>query len=282
MHSCFLVLSLSSFLVASLPLGNVIACLTRWFTSGLLLHQWAWLWGRDGCEKHSILGEEQWKWLEEELLLHPKSVNNGSDSMTTNKAPELFIILSSVQVWSTNPALEGWGQFPAEQERLWNLLERHYTAAAESSSSPVVVFLSGDVHHAEVIGQRGYLEVTSSGMTHHCGQSKLYGRLCRPLVESFSAHRHSPSEYFIGHNYGTVTVDWTKRFVSIRVHDSSATTVLYVEQTLDGKDVALPLYQDIPHTLDGHLIPYARRIGWMWAVAIMTVMVATKLFRRDG
>jgi hypothetical protein len=259
-----------------MPLGNAVACITRWLTSGLLLHKWAWLWGRDGCERESLLGDEQWKWLEQELL-HP---HFNEAAATTEVPPEVFFVLSSVQVWSTNPAMEGWGHFPAEQERLWNLLQQHYAAAGGGAP---VIFLSGDVHHAEVLGQNGYLEVTSSGMTHHCGQSKLYGQLCRPLLESFSEHRHSPSSYFIGHNYGTIDIDWGKRAVTVQVHDSNGQVALQVEQLLDGSPPKLPLYRDLPHTMDGHLIPRARRLAWTTALALvvaMTVMVASQTTRR--
>ncbi|KAG7369483.1 alkaline phosphatase D precursor [Nitzschia inconspicua] len=266
-----------------LPLGNVIACITRWFTSGLLLHQWAWLWGRKGCEKHSMLGEKQWNWLTNELLLpnDPSDVDNNNNNnnndnndhsiIKNTQTPDVFLILSSVQVWSTNPALEGWGQFPAEQERLWDLLTLHY-----SRGGAPVIFLSGDVHHAEVIGQEGYIEVTSSGLTHHCGQPKLYGQLCRPLVESFSAHRHSPTEYYIGHNYGRVEVDWKKRQVRVQVHDSTARVVLQTEPlSMDGR-LLLPTYESLPRTLDGHLIPYAH--GVVSIVLLAALGAATTFF----
>jgi PhoD-like phosphatase len=245
-------------------LGNAIACITRWLTNGLLVHHWAWLWGRAGCENNSILGEEQWTWLEEQLLLPSQ------DDSAIIVEPDVILILSSIQVWSTNPAMEGWGHFPTEQKRLFHLLERHY----EKSTAPVI-FLSGDVHHAEILGQSGYLEVTSSGMTHHCGQPTLYGGLCRPLLEAFHAHRYTRQAYFIGHNYGTVQIDWRRRFVSIQVHDARGDVVLQVEQALDGSQVMLPSFDTLPPTMDGHLIPYARRI--VWTLVVATILSMTML-----
>jgi alkaline phosphatase D len=142
------------------PMGNAIACMTRWLTSGLLLHRIAWLWGRDGCQNNQVLGEEQWKWLEDELM---------SPSLNGKDTPELFIVASSVQIWSTNPAMEGWGHFPSEQEKMWNLLRKYYARGrnneGKSTTSVPVVFLSGDVHHAEISGQQGYFEITSSGLS---------------------------------------------------------------------------------------------------------------------
>ena len=51
-----------------LPMGNAIACGTRWLTAGLSLHKLAWLWGSGHCQDNTILGQEQWDWLEETLL----------------------------------------------------------------------------------------------------------------------------------------------------------------------------------------------------------------------
>jgi hypothetical protein len=227
-----------------------------------MLHRLAWLWGQGGCENNSILGTAQWNWLESELLNRPE---DGEGSK-----PELFIVLSSIQIWSTNPAMEGWGQFPGEQQRLWNLLQRHYDSPKEDGKGPApVIFLSGDVHHGEILGQQGYFEVTSSGMTHHCGQPKLYGRFCRPILETFHAHRHDSSEYYIGLNYGTLQVDWTQRIATVQVRNADGEVMLQVEQPLDGLPRKLPEFEALPHTLDGHLIPYAWRILWTAVVALM-------------
>jgi len=241
------------------PMGNAIACMTRWLTSGLFLHRVAWLWGRGQCENGTILGLEQWNWLQQQLLEEDDSA--------------LIIVASSIQIWSTNPAMEGWGQFPKEQERLSNLLRLHY----EKSTSPVI-FLSGDVHHAEISGQPGYLEITSSGLTHHCGQPKLYGRLCRPLLENFHGHRHSKQDYYIGLNYGIIEIDWIQRRANIQIHNYGGETVLQVDQPLDFRPdgSSFPSSQKCPQTWDGHLLPYASRIFWTLLAAIL--VVSTRLW----
>jgi alkaline phosphatase D len=245
-----------SFAHVPLPMSNAIACATRWWTSGLYLHKFAWMWGMPNCEENQVLGESQWKWLEEALLQNSKA--------------DVHIIVSSIQVWTTNPAMESWGQFPKEQERLWDLLQRHY---AKPNYSPVV-FLSGDVHHGEVSGQPGYLEITSSGLTHHCGEPKLYGRLCQPLLENFNQHRYEPNSFYVGLNYGMLHVDWEARNIQVQVKDASGGTVLQVQQSLDAASpVELPAYKDLPHTWDGHLIPWVRRI-------LMAILVAIVIARR--
>jgi alkaline phosphatase D len=262
-----------------MPMGNAIACATRWWTAGLYLSKFAWLWGMDGCEQNELLGEAQWKWLEEELLSLSNNSSSSSSSSPNANAPELFIIGSSVQVWTTNPAMESWGHFPKEQERLWNLLERHYNNAnanTNTKKAAPVMFWSGDVHHAEIIGQPGYLEITSSGLTHHCGEPKLYGPLCQPLAKTFKNHRYQPDAYYIGYNYGVLEVDWDARIATVQIKNATGGTVLQVDQSLD-TPVQLPAYKELPHTWDGHLIPWLRRV---LVAIILAIGIARRLLKR--
>lgn len=242
-----------------LPMGNAVACATRWATAGLNLWKYAKWWGKEGCEDAEMLGEEQWKWLRHELL---------------SSHADLNIIVSSVQIWTTNPAMESWGQFPKEQERLWNLVQEHY---AKASVGPIM-FWSGDVHHAEIIGQPGYFEVTSSGMTHHCGQPKLYGQLCRPILESFKDHRWKEDSFFVGLNYGVLTVDWNTRVATVEIKNDQGDTVLQVDQLLDIGPLLLPPYEQLPHTWDGHLIPWLMRIlGTVIVLGLLTRLIPSPL-----
>jgi alkaline phosphatase D len=232
-------------LASKIPLGNAIACVTRWLTAGLYLHKLARLWGMSNCRDKQFLGEEQWKWLEETLLL----------ARSSDKT-EAIIIVSSVQVFTTNPSMESWGHFPKEQERLWNLLKHHYSSGPdEGKTAAPVFFLSGDVHHGEISGQQGYMEITSSGLTHHCGQPKIYGGMCKPLLETFYKHRHSQDEYFVGLNYGLIDFDFDARTIAFQIKNNVGSTVLSYTQSLDSRIVGLGPYNDLPHTWNGHLIP---------------------------
>jgi alkaline phosphatase D len=68
-------------LATHFPLGAGVACLTRWLSAGLFPSYCR-------TRQATMLGPEQWAWLEEELLSSTASLN---------------IVVSSVQVLSTNP-----------------------------------------------------------------------------------------------------------------------------------------------------------------------------------
>lgn len=120
-------------------MGSAFACLTRWVSAGLKLQEFI-----PRCKNAKVLDEAQWTWLEEQLLGTEAQVN---------------ILVSSIQVLTTNPMTESWGQFPEERKRLLSILNQKRVA-----------IISGDVHHAEVLvaggGSGKLLEVTSSGLTH--------------------------------------------------------------------------------------------------------------------
>ena len=106
-----------------------------------------------------FLGETQWAWLESELN------ENLGDNV------EATIIVSSIQVMPESgfrlTFQEAWGRFENARKRLFDTVT--------SSSAPNVMFISGDVHYAEMLlaecsqgNSAQYLmpEMTSSGMTH--------------------------------------------------------------------------------------------------------------------
>ena len=136
---------------------------------------------------------------------------------------------------TTVPLVESWGHFPAAQRRLFALLRRHRPRG--------LLLLSGDVHYAEILqtraGARGAgvpLEVTSSGMTHTCGELLS---VCRWLLEWYPTHRWAPpgggSGVYTGLNYGYLTIEWPDAGpVTARVHatvrNASGHTVLEVRR----------------------------------------------------
>lgn len=97
----------------------------------------------------TMLGTNQWQWLENEL--------------TTSKA-DFNIIMSSIQVLSALHGFETWGNLPHEIDKLEKTILK--------SNAKNVILLSGDRHISEFsvkkIGKDSIplMDFTSSGMTH--------------------------------------------------------------------------------------------------------------------
>ena len=131
----------------------------------------------------TMLGEDQWKWLEEEL----------------RKPADLRLIGISTQFVCEHDGFEAWSNMPAEKERFLDLLKK---TRAEG-----VVFLSGDSHHGELhLGEHDGLyqlwELTSSSLN-------------LPLPSSENQTRVGPACEVA--NFGLVTIDWEKSAVTLEV-----------------------------------------------------------------
>lgn len=127
----------------------------------------------------TILGEAQWKWLEEQLLL----------------PAEVRLIGSSIQVVSSEHPFEKWDNFPLERSRLFELIQR--TAASG------VVILSGDRHLGEIslepsaVGYPLY-DITASGLN----QATQGWREVEP-------NRFRVAALPYGNHFGSVEIDWS-------------------------------------------------------------------------
>lgn len=97
----------------------------------------------------TVLGETQWKWLENTLKTSEANFN---------------VIVSSIQFLSNEHGFECWGNFPHEVDKLKTLISE--------SRAKGVLFLSGDRHISEfsktTIEGLDYpiIDFTSSGLTH--------------------------------------------------------------------------------------------------------------------
>ena len=122
---------------------------TRTFRDSLLQSQHpnrrydAWTEAHNG----TILGEQQWTWLEEELQ---------------DDAHDFTLIVSSIQVLSKEHGWESWANFSGERKRLLSLID--------GSKANNLIILSGDRHHGEVSlmhrqDKPALIDFTSSGMT---------------------------------------------------------------------------------------------------------------------
>ncbi|HUR53358.1 MAG TPA: alkaline phosphatase D family protein [Gemmataceae bacterium] len=170
----------------------------------------------------TVLGVEQWKWLEEEL----------------KKPAEVRLLVSSIQVISDDHPFEKWANFPNEREKLYALIK--------STGANGVVILSGDRHLAEIsldtkaVGYPLY-DVTSSGLNQG---SKNW----RPP----EANRNRVAAMPYGDNFGMILIDWSgddpKLKLQVRDEDGDTTCGVTVRaSTLKGgkavaaaPDVKLP------------------------------------------
>ena len=87
----------------------------------------------------TILGVDQWSWLENQLT----------------QDIDILVLASSIQVIATNHGFEKWGNFPHERQRLFKLL---------NGLEKPVVMLSGDRHKAGLYRIGNLYEITSSSL----------------------------------------------------------------------------------------------------------------------
>jgi len=136
----------------------------------------------------TVLGDTQWKWLENELK---------------NSAADYHLILSSIQVISAEHGFETWGNFPSEVEKLEKLLQ--------TSEAKNVIILSGDRHISEFSEKKiqGFdyplVDFTSSGMTH-----------------SYSDFSGEPNQYRVGEvvsdlSFGVLKFDFNSAKVKMEM-----------------------------------------------------------------
>lgn len=202
-----------------IPLAAIFASLTRWFAAAA------------GISKNyhaSMLGDEQWKWLEKEL----------KDSTS-----QVHVLVSSIQVFTTNPVMESWGHFHLEKLRLLRLL-------SDTRPSGLVI-ISGDVHHAEFIApsHSDLLEVTSSGLTHSC-TTPFFGFMCVPLLNLYHRHRMTLTSYFTDVNFGSIELNWKASYLTLNIHDHCGGIALNTSRPI--RPLSLSSDYALPELLDGH------------------------------
>jgi alkaline phosphatase D len=78
----------------------------------------------------TLLGQEQWDWLKLEL----------------SKPADIRFICSSTQVVADEKAMEEWGNFPLERQRLFDLIEK--------TNANGIILLSGNVHYSEIVADK--------------------------------------------------------------------------------------------------------------------------------
>ncbi len=146
----------------------------------------------------TMLGEEQWDWLENEIKNSDASLN---------------IFLSGLQIIPDEHPYEKWGNFPNERKRFLDLLEKYKV------KNPLI--LSGDRHFAE-LSEYTYidfsdkvLELTASGLTHSY----------EGVVERNS---YRLGDLYDGKNFGFIQIYWggSKIMIKLFVYDIKGNKVL--------------------------------------------------------
>lgn len=123
----------------------------------------------------TLLGAEQWKWLEEEL----------------KKPADLRFICSGSQFGIEYNGYEAWANFPHEQKKMLELIKQ--------TRANGVIFLTGDVHYAEISrleepGLYPIYDITSSGITSTWDFATLNkNRIEGPVMDN---------------HFGLVTIEW--------------------------------------------------------------------------
>lgn len=130
---------------------------------------------RNPDPKATMLGERQWQWLERQLEV----------------PAELRLFGSSVQVLADFTGWESWASFAHDRDRLFDTIRRKRANG--------VLFLSGDIHYAELSKQDlnvpyTFWDLTSSGLTEEW-------RVPTPNV-------NRASEVVADANFGFIDVDW--------------------------------------------------------------------------
>lgn len=133
----------------------------------------------------TLLGAQQWKWLEEEF----------------KKPADLRLIVSSTQVVADQKAMDEWGNYPNDRERLLKLIEKEEDAS--------VLILSGNVHFSEISSYhfktKKVLDFTSSGLTHI---NKKYADI---------KNNYRIQGPFIDLNFGFIEIDWGRGTIALKV-----------------------------------------------------------------
>jgi len=174
----------------------------------------------------TMLGADQWKWLEEQL----------------KQPAEVRLIGSSVQVVHDEHPWEKWSNMPAERQKLLDLIR--------STKASGVIVLSGDRHYAELsvdatlVGYPLY-DITSSGFNQGFD-------IWRAPEKNSRRIGGMPS----GNNFGMVLIDWSKTdpLITLQLRDeqgdvrvahklplgSLTSGTLAVKPTNPSNEIALP------------------------------------------
>jgi alkaline phosphatase D len=166
------------------------------------------IYGPNSDPKSTILGETQWRWLEDQLKI----------------PAELRVIGSSIQLIANEHGSEMWENFPHERVRFLKLLR--------ATKANGVVVLSGDRHLAEISRLQsnaengiGYplFDLTSSSLNAPSGNFTKAGTRFANQINS-----HRVGLQYFDTNFGSILIDWDQPdpVVRLQVRDEKGDIVL--------------------------------------------------------
>jgi len=152
----------------------------------------------------TLLGAEQWNWLEGELA----------------KPADLRLVCSGSQFSIEYNGYEAWANFPHEQKRMLELIKK--------TKANGVIFLTGDVHYAEIskLQEQGLYpiyDVTSSGITSTWDFATLNkNRIEGPVMDN---------------HFGLLTIEWqTDPVIKMEIIDKYRNN--RIEYTIKGSEIS--------------------------------------------
>ena len=130
----------------------------------------------DDNPSKTLLGAEQWVWLEEQF----------------KKTADIRLIASSIQIIPDQKGMDEWGNFPVERQRLFELIKK--------TRAKGVIMVTGNVHFAEISQLKTFsyplFDFTSSGLTH---TNETYTR---------AKNAYRVAGPYGGENFGMIEIDW--------------------------------------------------------------------------
>ncbi len=155
----------------------------------------------------TLLGNAQWQWLEEEL----------------QKPADLRLIASSTQFGITWNGYEAWANFPGEQKKMLDLIRQ--------TQAEGVLFLSGDVHYAELSkleaeGLYPIYDFTSSGIT--------------STWEFATPNDHRVAGPIMENHFGWLEIDWAEADPRILMEVWDVENQVRVHQEIRLSDLQFP------------------------------------------
>ncbi len=158
-----------------------------------------------------MLGDAQWKWVEEQL----------------KKPAELRLVASSIQFIAESAGQETWSNLPTERQRMIDLISK--------TKANGVIFISGDRHWSELSAQTkgvpySLYDLTSSALN----QIHPRGTPTENRYRISETTLHRP-------NYGVIDIDWDQPDpkITLRIRDEK-------DNTRIEKDVRLSTLANAP------------------------------------